>query len=97
MTRSEQLRQEYMSLAHAVQSGVAATMQVDPKSTEPKHLRTGINLAMVEAGALATLLVGKGLVTEEEYLSAICTAVRAEKERYERDLSKHYGTTITLG
>lgn len=42
----EELRQEYASLCHAMQSGVAFKINIDPGETMPKHLRVGVNSAM---------------------------------------------------
>ena len=36
------------------------------------------------------------LITEEEYLVAICEAVEAEKARYEESLGQHFGRVVTL-
>ena len=39
--------QRYLDAAHAMQTGVAFTMHQDSSQTDPKHLRVGINSAMV--------------------------------------------------
>jgi len=92
---------EYKSLVHAMQSGVAMKMNKDggPESgeTSPKHLRVGINSAMCDHAALVRLLIKKGVFTEEEYFEEIEAEMRREVERYERDLSVHYGAHIKLG
>ena len=62
----DKLRSEYVSLAHAMQSGVAAKMGFDPSETSPKHLRVGVNTAHIDFGALMHLLIEKGIITEEE-------------------------------
>lgn len=65
-----------------MQSAVAYAMNSDPKETEPKHLRTGINAAMVEHGALVGLLIEKGVITIEEYYKALADKMEAEVESY---------------
>jgi len=92
-----QLKEEYAQCLHAIQTGVAYTMEFDPAECEPKHIRVGINSALCSIGALTTLLVEKGIVTEEEYLTKIIQILKEDVERYQRQLSKHYGgSSITL-
>lgn len=96
MSIEEDLKR-YHAAAHAMQSGVAAKMGIDPKDTQPKHLRVGVNSAMVEHNALATLLMAKGVITEAEYVKAQADAMEREKALYERWLTDHYGgPTINL-
>ena len=52
---------DYLKAAHAMQSGVAFKMHTDPSETQPKHLRVGVNSAMVEQSAIAKLLIDKAL------------------------------------
>lgn len=96
MSREEH-HQRYLAAAHAMQSGVAAKMHVDPSETTPKHLRVGVNSAMSEHAALAKLLMDKGIITEDEYVQAQADQMEREKALYERFLSDHYGRPITLG
>jgi len=88
--------QRYRAAAHAMQSGVAMEMNYRPQPTEAKHLRVGVNAAMVDQGALAKLLIAKGVFTEAEYLEALADAMEAEKHRYEEILSELLGKKITL-
>lgn len=78
----------YRAAVHGMQSGVAAEMVLGAGSaaTEPKHLRVGINAAMCDHSALVQLLIGKGIFTRDEYLTAIADAMEAEKARYEQRL-----------
>jgi hypothetical protein len=75
---------EYRALAHAMQTGVAAQMQFDPvvAGTTPKHLRVGVNSALVDSSALAKLLMDKGVITLDEYETALVEGMRAERDRY---------------
>lgn len=88
--------EEYMSQCHAVQAGVAMEMHHNPAPTDPKHLRTGVNIAMCDSAALAGLLIAKGVITDEEYATACRDKMRAEVEAYEQRLSDRLGTKITL-
>lgn len=92
-------RRRYMAASHAMQSGVAteiAQFGEGRAAANPKHLRTGVNSAMVSDSALATLLIAKGIFTAAEYAEAIADAMEAEVRRYEELLSKALGTAVTL-
>lgn len=73
----------YEQACHGIQTGVALELERDPKSTEPKHLRTGINIAMCDHAGLARLLIEKGIITDEEYIAAITVEANREVVRYE--------------
>ena len=86
--QSAQLNQ----LAHRVQSGVAFLQgQAEIKgeryeSTEPKHLRVGVNSALVEASALAALLFRKKVITAEEYFDTLIEFWGYEVDSYQRNV-----------
>jgi hypothetical protein len=87
----------YKAAMHAVQTGVAYKMQYDPGETSPKHLRTGVNSAMVETSALVQLLVDKGIITDGEWYKTLADFAERERDTYQRELSEHFGSNITLG
>lgn len=93
--RVEQLAAEYEAELHAMQSGVAQSMEWD-KAHTPKHLWVGINSAMVSHQALVLLLIEKGLFTKVEFYESLVKAMRAEKEFYEREISERLGVKVTL-
>jgi len=86
----------YRIQAHAMQSGVAAKMNIDPSDTSPKHLRVGINSAMSDVGGLAGLLIKKGVFTMEEYTEAIADSMEREADSYRQYLSDHFGRKVDL-
>jgi hypothetical protein len=90
-------KQRYEAAAHAVQSGVAMEMNFNSKPTDPKHLRTGINIGMSDHASLVRLLCAKGFITEEEYLEAIADGMEAERKAYEEKLRTRFGNRVTLG
>lgn len=94
----EQKRQRYLALSHAMQTGVAHEMNFPERGdpTTPKHLRVGVNMAMVEHGALVQLLIARGLFTEAEYYDALNAAMEREVALYESRLSEMMGATIHL-
>lgn len=97
MPAEEDHPQRYLAAMHSVQSGVAAKMTVHPNEVDPKHLRTGVNSALINVSALANLLMKMGVITEEQYMQAIADGAEQEKARYEEWLSEYYGTAIQLG
>ena len=51
--------------------------------TSPKHLRVGINSALVSHAALVKLLIEKGILTEGEYVASQADAMETEVALYE--------------
>lgn len=92
----EQDQERYRAAMHAVQSGVAAKMEYDGSETSPKHLRVGVNSAMVEHSALAGLLMRKGVISQEEFYAALADAAEQEQRLYETWLSERTGAHIRL-
>jgi hypothetical protein len=93
----ESIKQEYLNLSHAMQTGVAYMMKYDPAATSAKHLRVGVNSAMVDSGALAGLLMAKGIITELEYFTALRDKMKEEVDSYSELLKQHLsGANITL-
>lgn len=98
MSDSEKPRTDlpYLDALHAVQTGVAYTLERDNRLAEPKHVRTGIDSAMINDAALVRLLVKKGLITEEEYAEEVRLETCREVDRYEDRLEQIYGAKVTL-
>lgn len=86
----------YEQACHAMQSGVAFEMERDPKPTEPKHLRVGVNSALVNDEALVQLLIAKGIITQDEYLEALRVAMNEEVDRYQSRIERRYGLSVEL-
>jgi hypothetical protein len=88
----------YQAACHAMQSGVAIEM-TDPsrsQATDPKHLRVGVNSAMVETSALVELLIDKGVFTAVEWFEGLCRSMEREVTQYEARLEKKLGKQIKL-
>ena len=90
----EQLKQEYMRLCHAMQSGVA-TLPDDP-GMQPKHLRVGVNSAMVETGTIVQLLIGKGIFTEVEFFETVNKMMAQEVEAYKKRIEEKFGGKVKV-
>jgi len=93
----------YEAALHAMQAGIMMEQQLDREergeswcTDTHKHARVGINSAMLECGAIVSLLVEKGIITREEFEIRLCDAVNEEVDQYERRLSLHFGKKITL-
>ena len=88
----------YEEACYAMQAGVALRENLGRSNeTTPKHLRVGVNSAMVEHSALARLLITKGVITDTEYRASLAEGMREEVERYEYGLSEELGKRVTLG
>jgi len=93
----DQLRKEYLKLAHGMQAGVAIMMTHDHSSTTAKSMRTGINTVMSDQGALVALLIEKGIFTEEEYYEKLIEFMGNEVKGYEKKISdRTNGANINL-
>jgi hypothetical protein len=94
----EEKRAKYKALGHAMQTGVAYEMENDPTDTTPKHLRVGVNAAMSDHAALASLLLEKLIFTEDEYYDRLIEFMQREVDGYQAKLSQRYGgADIKLG
>lgn len=97
-------KQTYRSLLHAMQSGVLISAQLDgyvdsnyPRNDlSPKHLRVGIDSALVSLDALVSLLVDSGTFTQDEWNRALNKAMKKEVETYEQKLTERIGTKVVL-
>jgi hypothetical protein len=89
MTQEDNER--YFRAMHAMQSGVAMQMNWDTIPTEPKHLRVGVNSALVDFSALMTLLINKGVISRDELDKALADMAEEEVKRYERIISERDG------
>lgn len=98
MTATPETRAEaearYRAAVHAVQSGVATMMNYDPNSTSRKHLRTGVNSALVSNTALVKLLEAKGLISGDEYMTALADEMEAERDRYRQEIADTTGVDV---
>ncbi len=94
------MNKDYNALVHAMQSGVAHDIGlhgIEKAGADPKHLRVGVNVAIVESSALWKMLVAKGIITEAEMIEALLEAHGDEVKAYETKLSKATGANIKLG
>jgi hypothetical protein len=94
--RVQELQAELLRQQHRMQTGVSYSVGWS-QETSPKHLRVGINSAMVEHAALVKLLIKEELIDEVQYYEALIAAMKEEADEYEREISQRLGAKITLG
>mgnify|MGYP003574965233 CR=1 FL=1 len=82
------------SLAHRVQSAVALfegrrdAFGERCAETEGKHLRVGVNSALVETSALARLMFRKGMMSAGEYYDTLIEAWEQEVDSYRERIKR---------
>jgi hypothetical protein len=96
MTPTTEQEVRYAALLHAVQTGVAQEQHFGSKNGTPKHLRVGVNSALVECAALGRLLVAKGVISKDEYYSSIIFMLEQEVKNYEERLEAKLGLKVSL-
>lgn len=84
-----------------MQTGVKFLLESEPGlnpqgECSPKHLRTGINSALIDSGAVGQLLIEKGIITEEEYFEKLADLAEADVASYTEKLEQRFGTKVTL-
>ena len=103
--QEDQLR--YTRAAHAMQSGVKMMQNYEhpelvipddkfEASDSPKHLRVGVNAAMVDHGGLTNLLISKGIITMAEYFKFAADTMEQEVHNYEKRIKDEIGTEVKL-
>jgi hypothetical protein len=97
MLFTEEQNARILQLSHAVQSGVSWDHSTGSDDGNPKFLRVGVNMALVETGAIGRLLVEKGIVTRDEYANALIEGLEKEVAMYERRLEEKLGKKVGLG
>ncbi len=79
----EELVARYNRAMHAMQTGVAFELSQGAGPASPKHLRVGVNSAMIYDAALVRLLIAKGVFTIVEYERELVAEAEREVARYE--------------
>ena len=83
------LTERYQAAAHAMQTGVEFLQ--DKTNQTPKHLRVGVNSAMVDAAAVALALMRKGVITPLEYATALADKMEEEAASFEKQVNAQHG------
>ena len=68
----------YEEAAHGVQTAIAYDIGQGRKTTEPKHMRVGIDMSKADMLGLAILLIEKGIITSDEYIEAMRLSANEE-------------------
>lgn len=64
-----------------------ATPVLDQSAMGPKHLRVGVNSAMVDTSAMVQLMIDKGLITKLEWATALADGMEREVQMYRERLN----------
>ena len=83
----------YHAAQHAMQTGVGMEVQAGSHQAESKHLRVGVNTAQCDHAALIRLLIAKGVILEDEYITAIADEMEREAQRYTQRVRQQYSTS----
>jgi hypothetical protein len=81
-------------LAHRVQSAIAFfegqrdAFGTRCAETEPKHLRVGVNSALVETSAVARLMFRKGLISAKDYYDTLIEVWEQEVDSYRERIKR---------
>ena len=89
-------RLRYETAMHAVQSAIALDIELhgaNAAGADAKHLRTGINSALVDSWGLASLLIDKGVFTKGEYLASMAAAAERERDAVTERMRRKTGNT----
>ena len=74
---------EYESIIHGIQTAIKFEMEADlSNETSPKHLRVGVNSSLISNGAVVSLMVKKGLITEAEYWEELIVFAQRDLDSY---------------
>jgi hypothetical protein len=84
MSEFKDLGLSYEEAAHGVQTAIAFSIEMGGKSTEPKHMRTGIDISKAEQAGIAHLLISKGIFTIDEYMETMRLAANTELFMHEK-------------
>lgn len=80
----------YEEAGHGVQTAIAFKMGQGEKATEPKHMRTGIDMSKADMLGLVELLIDKNIITSAEYLEAIRLSANQELALHEEEVQQKY-------
>ena len=81
---------------HGIQTGIMFEMKHGCTDTQPKHLRVGVNSALINDAALVRLLAKKCLITMDEYKEEVRLEANRELDRYEDRIFVEHGVKVTL-
>lgn len=91
----EENNDEYIANMHAIQSCIALMINYpETKMGDSKHMQVGIISSMVTHHAIATLMVEKGIFTQEEYSAQMVLSTRDELERMTAAANARIGKNI---
>lgn len=91
-------RRRYESAMHAMQAAEGLILAGELRGVAPeavirtlKHMRVGVNSALMTCGTHTRLLIEKGIITELEYVEAVADDAEREAERARLDAIRRCG------
>lgn len=91
---NEKWSASYRRAAHALQTATKLLAQYKPPADRYLDNRMGLNTALAEAYGMAKLLMEKGIISQEEYETAMLSAVEEEVERHKRWIEEATGGAL---
>lgn len=90
---TEEQEKRYMSALHTVQSALRFQLERlgEKSSITLKHLAVGRSSALANQGAIAKLLIDKGVFTEAEYFDAVVEFAEREADLMTKDTRQKCG------
>jgi hypothetical protein len=94
---TDSVRDRWEAAAHRIQTAIAYWFALDyPWMDERlqralKHIRVGVDTTKADHGALAGLLIAKGIITQQEYFDATLRGQTEEADRQEKWLQDRIG------
>lgn len=100
MSRKEELIQEINQKLHGIQTGIRYKYETSEKDESLdrrlKHIRVGVDNALIQTDTLMQLLVKKGVFTDIEWLEEYLQAVNFKLNQYKKELSEALGVPVNL-
>lgn len=90
----EEKKALYLRMMHGLQSSIAALMSFDLALGEKKHLRVGVDSALIQSSALARLLIEKDLITEEEFWDSTLIVLAEDLTKNRERFAKEMGVPV---
>jgi len=88
---------EYADMQRKIHTGCRMLLKYSPNASTHDHLFAGNSLRAVEFSALLKLLLGKGVITNDEFHGALMEQGEDEIRRLEGTIAEHMGQPVKLG
>jgi hypothetical protein len=86
----------YITAGQRICRAITLLMRCHPgyyKAAEPRHMRIDIDLSKSDLAGLVDLLIAKGVITTDEYISTITDSAIQAADEYEKRVQAALGNT----